>query len=147
MLGGGKAQTVEQRPGPGPGVVAPGIVEGLVRGRDPCPVAGRVGLGDRGLGRTQPLIAVQHVFDGRARQLGNLLAHVRHRPLGRNLHRSGIGLQLAEEQREQAGLAGTIRPDQPGLVPDMHHRRGFFQEHLGAAAKRDVVELDHGRGE
>ena len=122
------------RAGAGRGVEALRIVERLVRVRNPLAIAGSVGLGHLALGPAQRSIAVEHIFDRRAVQLADLLGQVGHGPVLGNANFAGIGLQLAQQHCEQAGLAAAVGANQADLLAGVHDKACILQQVLDAAA-------------
>ena len=63
---------------------------------------------------------------------------------GGQLDFAPIRLQLAEQQREEAGLAGAVRPHHPDLPPAPDRQVRVPEHPRPAAAQLDAVEPDHG---
>ena len=100
--------------------------------------------GQRRAGLDQARLAVQHEGRGRLRSAGHVLRHVGHTPIAGVLQFAGVLMQLAEQQRKQAGFAGTVAAHQPNLFAGVQRDAGAVQHHFGAAAQRDVAQDDHG---
>ena len=109
-----------------------------MRVRDPLAVAGGIRIGHGFFRPAQRAIAVEHEFDRRAVQLADLLGHVRHGPLVGNPDLAGVGLQLAQKHREQAGLATAVGANQADLLAGVHGETCILQQVLDAAPKGDV---------
>jgi hypothetical protein len=108
----------------------------------PLRIGRGIGFGrlDRPLDLTQLAIAVQHELDRRQRHRWSLLRHMRDRPRGRQLHAPRILVQFAENQREQARLAGAVRSDEADLVAGVDRQVRAVQQALRAAGKDEVRE-------
>ncbi len=96
-------------------------------------VVRRFGDGQRRLDLAQATVAVEHVIHRQAIQGIDLLAHVRDAPVGGQQAVAGILPELAAQQREQAGLASAIGPDETGFLAGVQGQFSSFQEALRPA--------------
>ena len=126
---GRKAEARQQRRRAGAGGVAADLVEAVMQLRERLAAAARdrswprLGRGELALDFAQLAVAVQHELDRRRRDGWRLLRDVRDRPRGRQVDAPGIRVQLAEDQREEARLAGAVRPDEADLVAGVDGER------------------------
>ena len=141
---GREAQTVQQPPGAGLGVVTAQFGQLLVGFGHRLPVLAGVG---RGLGLDHPgddVVAAQHELDRRVGQRGGLLRHAGDaHPVG-HVDVAAIGLDLAPDSREQAGLAGAVAADHAHAPARVQGQVDIGQEQALAPAEGEVSEGDHG---
>ncbi len=128
----GKAQPGEQLARPCIGAVTVGIVQLAVQARQGVAVMSLLGSSQVVLNTTQLDVAVEHVIHRQAVEGIDLLAHVRDAPIRRQLAVATIGHQLATQQGEECGFAGTVGTDQAGLLAGMQGQLGAFQQTLRA---------------
>ena len=107
-------------------------------------VPARAGIREPGADRRDARIAGDHVVDEGDVAARRFLGHRRHRDAGGQLDFAPIRLQLAEQQREEAGLAGAVRPHHPDLPPAPDRQVRVPEHPRPAAAQLDAVEPDHG---
>ncbi|MCY1352301.1 hypothetical protein D9M69_385900 [compost metagenome] len=105
----------------------------MVQAGDGAAVVGRLGNAQLALDLAQALVAIEHVVDGQALEVVDLLAHMGDAPVGRQLAVAGVRSQLAAQQGEQAGLAGAIGTDQADFLAGVQGQFGAFQQTLRAA--------------
>ena len=74
---------------------------------------------------------------------GAELVEVGHGQLGAELHGAGIGLDLAEDEFEQRGLAAAVRADQADLVAAQQAAREVLDDVTAAVGLGDAFELGH----
>ena len=91
----------------------------------------------------QALIARQHEIGGTFRGFRHVLGHLGDAPAGGQRELAAVLVQRAVQQREQGGFAGAVAAHQPDLLARMDGDAGATQQHLGAAAQGDVLQLDH----
>ena len=60
-----------------------------------------------------------------------------------HLERAGVRLQLAAHERQQAGLAAAVLAGDADLLAAKQAEGGAGEQHTGAAAYRDVGEIQH----
>ncbi len=111
---------------------------------DAITVATVFGVGDLLLQPAKACVTVEHKVDRRLRRRRHLLGDVRDHPAGRSPDLTAFTAQLAEDHREQAGLAAAVCAGQAGLLPRMDLEGRAFEQQARAAAEGDVVELQHG---
>ncbi len=97
---------------------------------------------ERAFDVAQFAIAVEDEFDRRRRHGGGFLRDVGDRPGLGQLDLPGVLMEFPAQEREQAGLAAPVGPDQADLVPRMEGEVCAIQQALGAAGKREVGESD-----
>src|SRR5688500_9104983 len=102
-----------------------------------------VGRFDLLLQPPQGHIAIDHVLDRGAVEGRGFLRNVRDAPVRGQLGIALVGVQLAAQQREQAGLARAVGADQAGTVAGMQGEVGTFEQRLGAAPEGELGESDH----
>ena len=62
---------------------------------------------------------------------------------GGQLDIAAVGLELSEEQRNQARLAGAVRSYHTDLLPALDHQVRVIENLDAAAPKLDIVESNH----
>jgi hypothetical protein len=109
--------------------------------------AGTVVLGLRYRERTLELaqfgIAIEHKLDGGLIDGRRLLRNVRHHQRWLDLEVTGILMQFAEEQREQAGFAAAIGAGHADLLAAIEGQTGVFEQYLHAAAQLQSAQNYH----
>jgi hypothetical protein len=78
-----------------------------------------------------------------ARHLADVLAEIADGDAAIDRHLPLVRLVLTLDHAEQRGLAGAVRPDQPGLLAAQKRGGGFDEQDLVAELLGDVVETDH----
>ena len=76
-------------------------------------------LAQGALGGTQRMITIQHIVDDCLVQSVNFLGHMRNTLPTAHLDLATVGCQRTQQHSEQAGLAGSVRADDTGLVTGM----------------------------
>ena len=105
-----------------------------------------LGLCQPPLDIAQALVAVEHIVDRVAVQRADFLLHVGDTPVGRYAAAAGVGFDLAAQQGEQTGFAGTIGPQQADFLAGMQGEVGVFKQSQGAALQGKGVDAYHGAG-
>ena len=108
------------------------------------PVAVRLCARQRRFDGAQLGIAIQHVVDGGALAGSGLLRHVRDHPAGRQADAAAVRMQRAAHQREQRGLAGTVRAGHAAFPAGGQRERQVREQRAAAAVQGDVSEAQHG---
>jgi len=93
----------------------------------------------------QARVAGQHEGGGRLVGLGHVLRDLRHAPLARDGEITAVLVQAAVEQGEQRGLAGTVAAHEADFLTRVQGHGDAVQQHLGAAAQDDVLQVDHAK--
>ena len=122
----GETKTGEQLARPRIGGVTVGAVEFCVQARQRGAVVGLFGGGKLALHLTQTQVAIKHIIDRQAPEGVDLLAHMRDAPVSRQQAIARIRMQLAAQQGEQAGFAGTVGADEAGFVAGVQGQLGVF---------------------
>src|SRR5258708_35523371 len=65
--------------------------------------------------------------------------------VGRQLDIALVGVQLALQQREQAGLARAVGADQPDALAGIEEKVSALEQRLRAARERDLGKADQAR--
>ena len=128
-----EAEPGQQLARPCIGGVTVGVVQFGMQARQGRTVVRRFGGGQCRLDLAQATVAVEHVIHRQAIQGIDLLAHVRDAPVGGQQAVAGILAELAAQQREQAGLASAIGPDETGFLAGVQGQFNSFQEALRPA--------------
>ncbi len=103
----------------------------------------RFGAGQIGFQLAQVSVAIDGVLDGGTIQRRRFLRNIGHAPARREIDIALVGMQLATQHGEQAGLAGAIGADQADLVARIECQVDIFQERLDATLEGDLLETDH----
>ncbi|MCY1354510.1 hypothetical protein D9M69_408900 [compost metagenome] len=122
----GEAETGQQLARTGVRRVAVGTVQLNVQTGDSGAVVARFGRSQLALNLAQVLIAVEHVVHGQAFQVVHFLAHMGNAPIGRQQAVASIGPELAAQQGEQAGFAGTVGADETDLLAGVQGQFSAF---------------------
>ena len=96
--------------------------------------------GDFSLTTTQFLITVNHVVDCRSSTVRALLRDMSYLILGMQTQFAVVGLQIAEQHREQRCLTTAVSPDHTHTLPRIGLEADILDEYLTPAAKADVIE-------
>ena len=125
------------------------LLEAMMKRGECCTLLGIRGRGpfrrlEGTLDVTEFAIAIEHELERGRRNRGRLLCHVGNRPGGGQLDVARIGVEFAAQEREQARLAATVRPDEPRLVPCVHREIGAFEQAHCAAGEREIRDADQG---
>ncbi len=140
-----EAQAHQQGLRAGAGVEAADLADLHVRVGHRVAVLGGLGGGQLALCLHQREVAFEHEVGGRIVGLGHVLRDLAQAPARGNLEVARVGLQPSGQQREQAGLAGAVAPDQAHLLARVHVDVDAVEDDLGAAAQLQITERDHFR--
>ena len=114
----------------GIGGVAVGTVQLDVQAGDGGAVMARLGDSQLGLHATQLHVAVEDIVHRQAVEGVHLLAHVGDAPVGGHEAVARVGAELAAQQGEEAGFAGTVGADEADLLAGMQGQFGAFEQAL-----------------
>jgi hypothetical protein len=101
--------------------------------------------GHRCFGLAQLGVAVHDELDRVALRGIHFLRDVRDDQLGRHVEAAGIGLQLAEDQRQQARLTAAVRADDADLLTAIDRERRVRYQQPRATAERQSGKSKHCR--
>ncbi len=122
----GEPQPGQQLAGTGIGGIAVGAVEFRVQTCQGRAIVGRFGDRQVALHLAQTHVAIEHIVDRQAFEGIDLLAHVGDTPIDRQEAVTRVRVQLAPQQGEQAGFAGTVGTDQAGFLAGVQSQLGVF---------------------
>jgi len=138
-----EAQAEDQRLRARLRVVGAGVVQRHVGVRHALAIVAFLGSGDLGLRRRQQSVAVDDEVGRGLARLRHVLRHLRHAPLRRHGKVALVFVQGAVDEREQAGLAGAVAPDQADLFAWIDRHRRVVEQDLGATPQAEILEDDH----
>ena len=139
-----EAEAQDQRLRARRGVVRAGVMQVAVRVRDGHAVMGLLCFRELLAQAGQALVARKHEIGGAFGGLGHVLRHLRDLPAGGHREVAAVLVQRAVQQREQRRFAGAVAAHQPDLLAGVDGDAGAVEQHLGAAAQRQVLQLNHG---
>ena len=125
------------------GVVAVHLGQPVMRFGDGFPVFGghRVALGAHG--GMQLAIAREHEVQRRIRQVRGFLRHAGDARLARQVQIAAVGLDLAQQGREQGGFAGAVAADHADAVAGVQRQVDIGQQQAFAAPQGEIAEGNH----
>lgn len=95
------------------------------------------------LGGAQFMVAIQYVIDDGPVQCLDFLIHVGDALAAGHLELALVGGQLAEQQLEQARLAGTVGAHDACLVAVVQGQVGILDQRLGPALQTELTQCNH----
>ena len=138
-----EAQSHQQGLGAGGGVVGAGVMQGGVGVGHGLTVAAGFGGVHLLLCVAQAGVTVDHEGGGGLVRLGHVLRHLGEAPLARPLEVAAVFVQMALQQRKQAGFAGTVAADQTDVFAGVDGGVRAVEDDLGAAPQGHVAQGDH----
>jgi len=87
-------------------------------------------------------IPIYCVLDGGTIKRGGFLGDVRNAPVPREVHLPLVGVQLAAQKREQAGLARAVGADQADALARVERDIGALEQRLGPPDQGDLGKAD-----
>ena len=141
LIGGRKAQTVQDRGRPRLGRPGVDIDQPRLDLGDAMGIGGAVAFGHQ---RRAFLIGIQHRIQNRAVIARRLLRHATNAGAGRQADLPPIQRQFAPDQPKQRGLAGAIGPDKTNLVTGGNGGRGTLEQRTALNGIGYVINAQHG---
>jgi len=104
-----------------------------------------IGLRTRFVGqrRGQFDVATQHIVDGAIGQRRRFLRDRCNAQTRGHVQRTGVGFNLAQDRREQAGLAAAIAPGHADFPAVVQRCVDALEQQTAATAQRKIAEGDH----
>ena len=139
----GKAQAVQQLGGAGARTITVDLAQTPMQFAHQMTVIRSAGGGQIALHLAQHRIAVEREFERRLIQRRGLLRHVRDHPAGRHEQVARFRMQLAQQQREQAGLARAVGAGQADFLARVDLHAGVLDQDFGGAGEGELTQADH----
>ena len=134
---------MQQAAGAGGAVVAVHFLQPLVRLGHRFPIFVGEGVGFGLHRRMDGGVTGQHEVQRGIRQMRGFLRHAGDARLARQVDVAAVGLHIAHQGSEQAGLAGAIAADHAHAVAGMKGQVDIGQQQAFAPAQGEIAEGNH----